>query len=56
MSLSASAPPCKTCNSAMELAGVLAARSSRPEVRAFRCTPCDRTAMFIVENGALREW
>jgi hypothetical protein len=40
----------------MELAGVLAARTNRPEVRAFRCKPCYRVFMYIVEGGALREW
>jgi hypothetical protein len=35
---------------------VLARRSTRPEIRAFRCTQCDSLTMFAVENGAFREW
>ena len=51
-----SVPPCKNCNSEMELAVVIAPRTKQPEVRAFRCKPCDRIATFIVENGHWREW
>jgi hypothetical protein len=49
-------PRCKKCHSDMQLACVLASRTSRPEVRAFRCEPCDWIVTLKVEGGALQQW
>jgi hypothetical protein len=49
-------PQCKKCHSDMQPAGVLAWRTSRPEIRAFRCGPCEWVVTIKVEDGVLQDW